>query len=114
MANITVRVDTNRITALLNGLGPRAESVLDVAARQVEAGWKQNIVAKNVIDTGDYLNSVHVEQSHPPFERTIADGVDYGIYQEYGHHRVAARPCATPALEAEREPFLRAWREMLR
>ena len=37
-----------------------AQSVVDKTARDVERLWKQNIVTKNVIDTGAYLNSVHV------------------------------------------------------
>lgn len=94
-----VRLDTKKLDALLNGAGIKAEKVLDKAARDVEAGWKDNIVQKNVVDTGAYLNSVHVEASHPPLERTIADGVEYGIYQEYGTKRFPARPCATPAVE---------------
>jgi len=114
MTSVSVKVDTRRIEALLNGLGPAAEKVIDVAAANIEGSWKKSIVDKNVIDTGAYLNSVHVESGHKPFERTIADGVDYGIYQEFGHHNIAARPCATPALEFEREPFIRAWRAMLK
>ncbi len=37
-----------------------AEEVTEKAARDVERLWKQNIVTKDVIDTGAYLNSIHV------------------------------------------------------
>ena len=36
------------------------QGVVDKTARDVERLWKQNIVTKHVIDTGAYLNSVHV------------------------------------------------------
>jgi hypothetical protein len=115
MANtISVKVDTKRIALLLNGLGPKAEEVLDVAARHIEVEWKRHIVEKDVVDTGAYLNSVHVTAEHGAFARVVADGVEYGIYQEDGTSSRGARPCGTPALEAERRPFLEAWKELLR
>ena len=41
--------------------------------------------------------------------RIVADGVEYGIYQELGHHDVAARPCAVPAVEKVRIGFGKAF-----
>jgi len=40
----------------------RTEAAVDLAAHRIERRWKENIVAKNVVDTGAYLNSVHVEK----------------------------------------------------
>lgn len=37
-----------------------AERVVVKAARNVERLWKQNIVEEDAIDTGAYLNSVHI------------------------------------------------------
>jgi hypothetical protein len=137
MASISVKVDTKKLDALLNGTGPMAEKVIEVAARNIEASWKQNITDQKAVDTGAYRAGVEVKPNHKPFERIIGDSVDYGIYVEFGTHRaggasvgesavfsglsygisrngMAARPCAKPAFEAERQPFLRAWREMLK
>lgn len=106
---IEVKVDLTRLTALLNGVGPKAEAILDKAAFDVEGRWKEYIVQKGVIHTGAYLGSVHVVEKHKPFERVVADAVTYGIFQEFGTSRKAARPCATPAIEDNRNPFLTAW-----
>ena len=38
--------------------------------------------------------------------RILHDGVDYGIYQEFGTTKMAAHPFMTPAAEAVRQPFL--------
>jgi hypothetical protein len=46
-------------------------------------------------------------------KRIVADGVHYGIYQEFGHHGVAARPCAKPAAEEVRPSFHKAMAEAL-
>ena len=35
----------------------------------------------------------------------IADGVDYGIYQEFGTHKMAAQPFLIPAFEDAIKPF---------
>ena len=112
--NVSVKVDTSKLTALLGDLGPEAEKVLDIGAFGMQGRWQKNIRNKNVIDTGAYLGSVHVVEEHKPFERIIADGVEYGVYQEYGTSKIAARPCATPAFEATRGPFLDAWRALFK
>lgn len=114
MDSVTVKVETQRLDAILNGLNTKAEAVLDIAANHVRERWLWYIWAKQVIDTGAYANSIHIEDAHPPFERTVGDGVEYGIYQELGHHTVAARPCATPALEDERKYFLAAWEALFK
>ena len=38
----------------------RSEAVVDKAAHDVERLWKQNIIQKDAVDTGAYLNSIHV------------------------------------------------------
>lgn len=46
-------------------------------------------------------------------ERTVADGVNYGIHLEYGTSKMAAQPSARPALEAVRPAFARAFQNQL-
>ena len=103
-----VTLDTHKLDVLQTGAGKKVDAILDKAAHDVEAGWKENIILKHVIDTGAYLNSVHVEGEHKPFERVIADGVEYGIFNEYGTSRMPARPCAGPAVEAVKDSFFEA------
>lgn len=114
--SISTKLDKHKLVALMNGAGPKAQMVLDKTARDIEAGWKEEIVSKHVIDTGTYLNSVRVRDDHGPFDRTISDGVTYGVFQEFGHHggAVAARPCAGPAVDRVRKVFAEAWRQLFK
>lgn len=41
--------------------------------------------------------------------RIVADGVEYGLYQEMGTSRMAAHPFMRPAVEAVRGGFVRAF-----
>ena len=110
----SIKVDTVRLETKQRALRQRTEDILDVAAHRIEVRWKNNIVVKNVWDTGAYFGSVGVREEHRPLERIISDGVHYGIYQEFGHHTVAARPCAVPAVDAERASFQKAWEALLK
>ena len=47
--------------------------------------------------------------SGPIKPKVVADGVNYGIYQEMGTVKMAARPCAVPAIEAVRGGFAQAF-----
>lgn len=40
--------------------------------------------------------------------RWVHDGVEYGIYQEMGTHKMAAQPFMRPSIEANRRGFERA------
>ena len=107
--NIEVKVDTRKMDALLNGLGPKADKVLDTAAFYIQ--WDAQGFAP--IDTGALKGSIKWRKSGP-FERTISDSVEYGIYQEFGTKYMGAQPFMTPALEKERGPFKAAWKELMK
>jgi len=47
--------------------------------------------------------------SGPIKPKIVADGVNYGVWQETGTTKMAARPCATPAIEAVRGGFAQAF-----
>ena len=40
----------------------QAQQIVDKTAFDIEAKWKQNIVIMGIVDTGAYVNSVHVVQ----------------------------------------------------
>jgi len=109
----SVKLDVAKMARMTKGARAVAESVLDIAARHVEAGWKERIVEQNAVDTGAYVNSVHVVSEHGALERTIADSVNYGQFVELGTSRMAARPCAAPAIEAERGPLGKALKAVI-
>ena len=112
--NISVKLDKRRLDMLSGGLKAKEQAVLDKAAFDVEALWKENIVAKGVVDTGAYLNSVHAGPGENEHQRIISDGVEYGVYQEFGTVAVPARPCATPAVAEVEKGFAKAFEELLR
>lgn len=99
MANVgNVRLDTKELDALARGLRMNTQNAIAAIARQVEAQTKSNIITKDVIDTGAYLNSIMSEEINRNTWH-VHDGVEYGIYQELGTHKVSARPTMTPAVE---------------
>ena len=44
--------------------------------------------------------------------RIVHDGVNYGIYNEFGTTRMAAHPFMTPAIEAIRPAFFKGLKQM--
>jgi hypothetical protein len=112
MSDIEIKLDTRGLDFLIGNVSTKAEQLLDAGAHKIEKRWKEYIVAKKVIDTSAYLNSIHVKGEHKALEREISDGVDYGIHQEYGTIHFGARPCATPAVEDERKPLTESWKKL--
>ena len=93
-------------------LGPvvtaRAKLVLEKAARDVEARAKAVVP----VDTGALKNSIQAAQE-APLTWAVNVGQGYGIYVEFGTHRMAARPYLTPAVEAVRLGFELAMGQVL-
>ena len=97
-ATITVKLDTRVLDALAAKLGMETERVIESAAFQVEAEAK----VKAPVDTGALKNSIHTEEKGRQ-TYWVADGVEYGIYQEFGTHKMAAHPFMMPAVEKVRK-----------
>lgn len=84
------------------GLKAEAEG-FEVGAQVIVAAAQQNIRDKDIIDTGNLLDSVQPW----PAERDakgnvsvdIGTPVEYGTYHEFGTSRMAARPWLRPALD---------------
>lgn len=66
------------------------------------------------VDTSTLRNSILAESGMEGNNFIIQDGVEYGIYQELGTSRIAARPFLTPAVEANREDYLNAVKDLLK
>ena len=78
----------------------------------VEAEGKQNIIEKDIIDTGATLNSMQTVMAGD--EAHIGPTTDYAIYHEMGTSRMAARPFLRPALAENKDAILRAVADALR
>ena len=78
----------------------------------VEAEGKQNIIEKDIIDTGATLNSMQTVMAGD--EAHIGPTTDYAIYHEMGTSRMAARPFLRPALAENKDAILRAVADAVR
>jgi len=90
-----IRLDTRVLDRMAKDLDRNADRVIASIAHQVEAEAKQLAP----VDTGALKNSLHTDregQAH----YIVADGVEYGIFQELGTSRMAAHPFMVPAVES--------------
>ena len=73
-------IDTKRLDEIAQKLNMRTEQVVSSIAFQVQ-GFAAELAP---VDTGALRNSIHVEDGNNATTKIVADGVEYGIYQEYG------------------------------
>ena len=97
---VKIKLDTRELDKIAKTLDINTDQVLGTLAHQGEAYTKTFIWRKKIVDTGAYFNSIITRRIRPNLWRW-EDGVEYGIYQEFGHHggRVPARTAFTPAAE---------------
>jgi hypothetical protein len=92
---IHVKLDTAQLDKIAAGLNGNTDQVLGIVANKVLTG----AIVNAPVDTGALMNSLHTE--HPgQGSWLVADGVEYGIYQELGTWKMAAHPFMTPAVHA--------------
>lgn len=109
MARRTVQIKLNlkKLEKLQSELEPRAQAILDKGALDI---MRMARMYAPVL-TGMLRNSIHVE-APSRWTRIVADGVTYGVLQEYGTVRFGAQPFMTPAFEMYRRSIKRAWRAL--
>lgn len=88
---------------ILRQFNQQASIVVKKTAFDVESGWK----ARAPVRTGKYRASIRTEQADE-LESVVGSPEIYGPFLEYGTRKMAAKPSATPAAEAEAENFNRA------
>lgn len=108
-ATITVTLDTRALDKLAASLNMETDRVIASAAFQVEAEAK----SRAPVDTGALKNSIHTERKKAGLY-WVADGVEYGIYQEFGTHRMSAHPFMMPAVEKVRKQLDRMFAEIVK
>jgi HK97 gp10 family phage protein len=96
------KLDTRMLDAIAAGLDMKTDDVLQSVAFQVEAEAKGNIREKHIIDTGALFNSVNTKKVKRGLY-WVSDGVLYGIFHEFGTHKMSARPWMIPAVEKVRQ-----------
>ena len=95
---VKARLDTRELDKIVKGLDKNIDDVLGNLAHQGEAYTKSYIWRKKIVDTGAYFNSINARRMKRNKWRW-QDGVEYGVYQEFGTHKMAARTAFTPAAE---------------
>jgi HK97 gp10 family phage protein len=108
-----VTIDTTEVDRIMQRLGMNTAQVINRIAFEIESQAKQNAP----VDTGALKNSINTSAAsslHPT--ATVSDGVEYGIYQEYGTSRMAAQPFLTPAVESVAQKYNSgaAWEEIIK
>lgn len=121
MAGVSsIRVDTSKLDNISRELEQRANEILDKSAIRIQGAASENTVR---VESGSMKNGWRVsppaqtpegvpEPGH--FERVIFNTQDYAIWQEMGTRYISASPMLAPAVEAERDEFLRAWGELFK
>lgn len=115
--NIAWDIEFNRVRQTADRIAEVGDTIATKTAIDLEAGWKANIRAAGLIDTGAYINSVRAQQDrdgswvvgtpliYPP----------YPIFLEYGTSRgIPAHGVATRAAEDARREWDAAWRSLER
>jgi HK97 gp10 family phage protein len=95
MSSSSVTVKFDLLPAIAAQLEHKAAEAIGKAALDIEARAKQLAP----VDTGNLRNSITAEQQGT-LAWIVAVGAVYGIYQEYGTHKMAASPYLTPAFMA--------------
>lgn len=92
-----LELDTRVLDKFAKSVGYSMDQAIAATAFQVEAEAKPLAP----YDTGALQNSIHTEKVSSK-HYIVADGVEYGIYQELGTKRMAAHPFLIPAVEKVR------------
>lgn len=69
-------------------------AIADKAVEHIQ----EHIIANGQVDTGNMLDSVHVEAGNDGVQY-VTVGAEYGIYQNYGTRFLPARPFFEPGLD---------------
>lgn len=102
-------LDTRVLDSIIRNMPNRASEIVRTAAHEVESRSKQ----RAPVDTGALKNSLQAEEMDA-YLWQVHDGVEYGIYQEFGTSRMAAHPFLVPAVESIRQWYKDQWKELFR
>ena len=97
-----IKLDTTALDKLAANLNTNVSNALASIAEQVKGRAADNAP----YDTGALSNSIHSEKQTDMLY-IVADQVEYGIWQELGTSKIAAKPFMTPAIEATQRDVAR-------
>ena len=109
---VKVRIRGNRLPFIKAAFPQAVYLLMAKVAFDTQRLIQENIVAKNIVDTGTYLNSwktVH----RGGLSYSVQSNVHYGPYQEYGTSKgLAARPHVIPAADRAKSVLVEAFSKL--
>src|SRR5574343_1106457 len=101
---MAVRLDTSKLDRIIATFPAEAEAVVKAGAEAVQ-GYA---ASRAPVDTGALRASIQA-QKRGNLLYWVADGVEYGIYQELGTYRMRAQPFMVPAVERAQKTYTALW-----
>ncbi len=83
-ANVRVTMDMAKLDEYARNIGKTADQAVEAVAGQCVSEVQNIITEKDIIDTNALRESIKVLPKEAELTRTVSDGVEYGIYQEFG------------------------------
>ena len=104
-----VYLDTSVLDKITVEMQPKARKIVNKFGLVITSEAARNAP----VDTSALRNSLLSEsQMIADMTFRVSDGVQYGVWQEFGTSRMASQPFLTPAIEKWRDPFLEAFSEL--
>lgn len=96
------KVDVAQLLDLSADLGRASDRVQTMGRALVQASAatvERTAKQRAAVDTGAMRSSIHTQSGDGGMSATIAPGVSYAVYVEYGTRRMAAQPFMGPAFQ---------------
>ena len=104
-------LDTKILDRITDEMKPKARKIVNKYGLAIASSWAKDVN----VDTSAFRNSILSEsQMTDDLTFTASDGVDYGIWQELGTSRMAARPSLSTAFEMWRDKFLNEFEDLFK
>lgn len=102
-------LDTTVLDKITAELEPKAAVIVEKYGTAIMG----DAVSRAPVDTGALMNSITTASKMTgKLTYTMSDGVEYGVYQEFGTSKMGAHPFMRPAIEAWAQRFQDAFRSL--
>lgn len=106
-----VTIDTAKLDKITAEMQPKASKIVRAYGLMATSSAIKNAP----VDTGNLINTISANSKLiEPLLYRVQDGTEYGVFQEFGTSRIAARPFLFPAIEGIRQKFLNAFSELFK
>ena len=106
-----IQLDTSLLDKITAELRPAASDIINKRGTKIASDWAQGVA----VDTSAFRNGI-LSESHLESDLLYIaqDAVEYGIYQELGTSKMAARPNLVPAIENNYEPLIKDFEDLFK